>query len=203
MKWLLVFLTSIEFLCASDTETNLHISTWPSSAEVSLQHPLQPSADPLKTPQVFKISTDSALIQFFLFKPGYQNKAIQVRLKKVPHNYVFIHLSPETDSLLLNEQSEFLRERSHQVWSRRIAKISVLPFLCSGLFAWQAQQQYSQAEKKQSLADQSLLTESEHYQSLLDSYEHHVKQGDKARTNSLYALGGAIFMLSVSGILYF
>jgi len=204
MRQLLIILF-VHILAYSEetTRTRLHISTWPSAAEVALYNPHSPKANPVVSPTIIEIPSDSSTVRVFLFKPGFQSKTLQIKLQDIPDNFLFIHMTAETDSMILETQNDFLRERAHLLWSKRIALASVAPLLYAGLQAWKSADYFAQAKHHKSLAEQSLLTESENYQGLITSFQSDVQNGKQARTKSLWAIGGTALMLSISGIIYF
>ena len=189
---------------AQSGQTRLHVSTWPSGAEFSLATGPDPAnLDPLITPTVLPISADSPLVRIFLFKPGFGDTIVNVKLRSTPDNHVFIHLKAELDSAALEGQQEFLHQRTKHLWGGRVLWGSLVPAVLATVFLSQSVYHYQNASDVRDRMEKSVLTNTPTYGKLGDSFSAEVRNGDQDRTRALAVLGVFSVSLAIGGVLYF
>lgn len=188
------------FLCAvalvsAQTDIKLQVATWPSHAEISPNIP--PDADKQSafvSPSTLVVPPESSSIKVYFFKPGYQDTAVTVNVRSNQGNYLFVRLSPETDSIALLDQNDFQRGRTLNLWGKRMMMASLIPIAISGIFFTQSALAYKDAKVKSA---QEGFPNYETYQSDYHHYKSNVEAGDKAKTRAVASLctAGAFFLI--------
>lgn len=200
-------LSWIILLCSAlfaQESTRLHIDTWPSNAEVNLSIP--PAAKDLHsslTPYVQTLVMDSSTIRLYFFKPGYHDTSITIRLKPNPENYVFFHLQPESDSLQLDLQNQFLRERSAKLWAQRTWISASLPAALTLLFLSQTAYAYHRAANDKEKAANSTFTGDQAYNTFVQEYQRHALEGNDAKHRAWIAAGATGLFLAAGCLINF
>ena len=185
-------------------EESLQISTWPSNAEIFVRSPPSPrDRDVLHTPCSVTLPTALNPVQLYFFKPGYRDTSIYVRLRPDTTNYLYFHLTMETNSVALEQQGVFLRKRSHGILGRRLMWASSIPMFCAGIFAWQTSQAYADARESQKEVNQSVLTASASYQELVEETQKDIDRGDRAKKKAIIASAIAGLFFATGFIFYF
>ena len=192
-------------LCSFAQEsTIIHIDTWPSNAEVSLSVPPDASnLQPLHTPAQQEIVMDSNTMRVYFFKPGFHEATLTVRLKPSPTNYLFFHLQPETDSLLIEKQNDFLQKRSGKIWAKRTWISASIPAGLALFFLSQAAYSYHLASQEKKNATQSIFTNDAPYASFVNQFHQHVHDGNNAKKRAVIASGITGLFFVAGFVIYF
>lgn len=198
MRTIIVLCLYLAVLVSAQTEVKLQVATWPSHAEISPNIP--PDADlqsDYVSPSILIVPPDSPSIKVYFFKPGYQDTAITVKVRPNQGNYLFVRLSPETDSIALLDQNDFQRGRALNLWGKRMMMASLIPIAISGVFFTQSALAYRDAKVK---STQEGFPNYETYQSDYRHYKSNVEAGDKAKTRAVASLcaAGAFFLIGFS-----
>ncbi len=196
MKSTLLFL--LLFISIGANPIRLHVATWPSSAEISLDQPHNPHSPPQYSPIILHLDSPDSIVDLFLLKPGYISRHVKVRIKNEKlDNYAHFFLTQETDSLFLMDQIAFLNHRKRIQFGKILGWSSLLPLISAIGFAGFAQWEYSKAEFLADKTNSALLQEDPQFSSDIKRMEQHIQNGDQMRT---FAIGSAVTSVILSSI---
>jgi len=188
----------------NDTIRTLHIATWPAHAEVFVESPPTPGhAAQRTTPYALEASQDSDWVRLYLFKPGFADTTLDVRIPHNQHSYLMVHLQPETDPSALDKQTEFLQTRSRHLWGFRLLWSSTLPALLAAGFAGVAEYHYQEADTYASRIEGSVFTDGENTRYAQQQFSQSVSNGKEAMNRAKWALAGSALLLATGFILTF
>ncbi len=183
---------------------NLHIASWPAHAEVFVDRLPEPGYGPvMQTPCTYAVPADSDWVRIHLFRPGYADTAIDVRVPSRTDNWIMVHLQPETDRERLESQGEFLAARGRHRWGLRLAWGALIPVATAGVLAWRAESYYDDARASAAdLANSSLANEATRAR-YDQNYRQAVHNGNRYRGYSAWSLAGAGLLLATGFVLTF
>lgn len=203
--WLLViFFAWNAFAQQAPHFRKLHITTWPTSAEVFADQQAKPGYQPAPlTPSTLLVHPDSGWVRLHFFKHGYADTILDVRVPSRPESYLMVQLRTSTDPVVLQNQESFLATRTRHNWGRRLLFSSVIPVLVSGAYALHAQMNYDQAKENASLCQNSVLTQGDNFRQAQNKYYQSVDTGDRSLQKAKWSLGIGAALLFTGFILTF
>lgn len=204
-RFLCMIFTLASLAVANDSLHTLRISTWPSDAEIFIgEIPTNLVRESeFHSPLTQTVSPTDSVIRAKIFKPGFSDTILDIRLTNAQKNFVWIELQEETDLDRLEAQAQILGKRSQ----RNAAKITFLsglvPLALSGALAGFSASAFQDAKDARAKIENSLIRDGEHYRSLEKSFDDKKRSGQNFRTASIVSLGVSALLFAVSAVLYF
>lgn len=194
-----VFLCSIAF--AQEAPKYLHVSTNPSYADayVGTLHPNHSRNPDSKLPGFIKVPDGENSVAVAIFKEGFKDTVLNVKLSESDTSYLIVSLTPSYDDEFLDEQRAALSRRARHNFGFRLMIASAVPFVTSAVAAIVASNSIDKANEKKKFVEQSLFRDSESYNHNLERFGDYRDRAETARTLSIDMLiaGAALFGIGV------
>ncbi len=184
-------------ICAQEAPKYLHISTNPSYADAYVNETRAPIASnpDVALPGFIRVPDGESSVLVTIFKPGYKDTTISIKISQADTSYLIVALTPSYDDEQLQYQQKSLMRRARRNIGHKFIFASAVPLIASGISAIVAHSEIKQANKKKESIEKSLIREGEEYEHNIEKFNDH---RDKAKTSRNIAIstaiGGAILL---------
>lgn len=206
-KVLGIFLALLAELSASDISDSartLRISSWPIGAELYLGN--RPGSfvrkSPIKSPHEIRLGNSDTTVRVTLFKPGYSDTTLDIRVSAFPQNFTWIELE-EADLDRIESQEKILDRRKDRQTGKILFVSSLLPLSLSGTFAVLSQIRFQDADRAREKIEKSVIRKGERYRTFEKEFSDAKKSGKDFRTAAAVSLGFSALFLVSAVIFYF
>lgn len=188
----------------SDSAKTLRISSWPLGAELYLGE--RPGSfvrkSPIKSPHDVPLGSSDSIVRVTLFKPGYSDTTLDIRITASKQNFTWIELE-EADLTQIEEQEKILDRRKHRQIGKFLFASSLLPLSLTGTFAAISNFRFQDADRAREKIENSVIREGEKYRSFEKDFSDAKKSGKNYRTAAAVSLGFSALFLVSAVIFYF
>ncbi len=207
-KMLFIFAVWVSAVFGNDSDSTfrLHLSSFPSHAEVFLGK--RPASfarkSTIQTPVTLEIPKDSLLFRLTLFKMEFADTTLDVKFKhREGDQYLMIMLSPEESESKLERQQEILDQRRYREWGKNLTKVSGVPLLASFVFAGFSAYHFEQTKKKAEQINNTRIRENDSFKTLTNDFHDEKKKGKDFRNYAAVSLGISLLLFSAGIYFYF
>ncbi|MCK9181967.1 MAG: hypothetical protein M0P13_03685 [Fibrobacteraceae bacterium] len=205
MKFFAAILLALSFAVAADSTRTLHISTWPSKAEIysgTRPDDFKTKADK-ESPDTLIIAPNDSIIRITLFKYGYSDTTMDIHLRAPKDNYIWIVLKEEPDMAKFDIQQEVFNTRNRQAKGKILFFGSFIPLALSGTLAGLAQLEFNKAERDKDKIESSTIQSGQKFENFEDRFQKERDNGRDLKKGAAISLGIGFIMLAASAIFYF
>ncbi len=187
-----------------DSARTLRISSWPSGAELYLGD--RPGSfvkkAPLGSPCEIRLGRSDTLVRATLFKPGYSDTTLDIRIADFPRSFAWIELQ-EADLDRIELQEQILDRRKNRQVGKVLFASSLVPLALAGTFAALSEAHFHDAEKARKKIENSVIREGDAYRSFERKFSDAKESGKNYRTAAAVSLGFSALFLVSAVIFYF
>ena len=182
----------------SDSARTLRISSWPLGAELYLGD--RPGSfvreSSCKSPHDFHLERSDSIVRVTLFKPGYSDTTLDIRVTDSPQSFAWIELE-EADLEKIEFQEKILDRRKNRHIGKILFASSLLPLSLTGTFTALSTLRFRDADRAREKIENSVIREGEEYRSSKKKFSDAKKGGKNYRTAAGVSLGfSALFLVS-------
>ncbi len=188
----------------SDSAKTLRISSWPLGAELYLGE--RPGSfvrkSSIKSPYDFRLENSDSIVRVTLFKPGYSDTTLDIRVTASPQSFAWIELE-EADLDKIEIQEQILDRRKKRQIGKILFASSLLPLSLTGTFAAISALRFRDADRAREKIENSVIREGEEYRSFEKKFSDAKKSGKNYRAAAGVSLGFSALFLVSAIIFYF
>ncbi len=204
LKILFLLVATLSAGDLSDSTRTLRISTWPSGAELYLGS--RPGSfarkAPFKSPQEIRLEDADTVVRVTLFKPGYSDTTLDIRIADSPQSFAWIELK-EADLDKIEFQEKILDRRKNRQVGKILFASSLVPLALAGTFAALAEVHFQDAEKARKKIEKSVIREGDEYRAFERKFSDAKERGKDFRKAATVSLGFSALLLASAVIFYF
>ncbi|MBR4786012.1 MAG: hypothetical protein IK012_12300 [Fibrobacter sp.] len=184
-------------VCAQEAPKYLHISTNPSYADAYVNETRASIASnpDVALPGYIRVPEGEPNVLVTIFKPGYKDTTISVKISQADTSYLIVALTPSYDDELLQSQQKSLMRRARRNMGHKFIFASAVPLIASGIAAIVAHSEIKQANERKESIEKSLIRHGEEYEFNIESFNDHRDRATTSKSVSIgTAVGGAILL---------
>ena len=184
-------------ICAQEVPKYLHISTNPSYADAYVDKARAPIASnpDVALPGYIRVPEGESSVLVTIFKPGYKDTTISVKVSQADTSYLIVALTPSYDDEQLQYQQRSLMRRARRNFGHKLIFASAAPLIASGISAIVAHSEIKQANERKESIEKSLIRQGEEYEHNVEKFNDHRDRAYTSKNVSIgTAIGGAILL---------
>lgn len=184
-------------ICAQEVPKYLHISTNPSYADAYVDKARAPIASnpDVALPGYIRVPEGESSVLVTIFKPGYKDTTISVKISQADTSYLIVALTPSYDDEQLQYQQRSLMRRARRNFGHKLIFASAVPLIASGISAIVAHSEIKQANERKESIEKSLIRQGEEYEHNVEKFNDHRDRANTSKNVSIgTAIGGAILL---------
>lgn len=195
MKMILLFIVAFACLALGQEKPKyLHVSTIPSLTDIYINqlqpdHKSNPQATSPDFIAVTKENSPDGAIMISLFKPGFADTTIRVKLSEKDTSFLIVSLRPTYNQEMQEEQEKILKKRYNKNFGKYMMLGSAAPFVVSAISSIVTWNWINNAEEEKKKIENAPLANEENIQKHEKNFKNY---NDKA------SIGKIIFNTGIS-----